>query len=306
MRVLLTGATGMVGQNILNNPSVLEHEILTPSRQELDLRDYGGIRYYLKETQPDMIIHAAGTVGGIQANVKEPVRFLVDNLDIGRNLIIAARDTGISKLLNIASSCMYPRDVINPLKEEFILMGQLEPTNEGYALAKIMATRLCQYINREDETYTYKTIVPCNLYGKWDKFDPSTSHMVPAVIRKIHEAKQNSSPVVEIWGDGTVRREFMYAGDLADFVGKALSGFDSMPEIMNVGLGEDLSILEYYQAIAEVVGYHGSFEFNLDKPVGMQRKVVDVTRQRRWGWMPKMTLFEGVSQTYEFFLNGGK
>ena len=197
---------------------------------------------------------------------------------------------------------MYPREAQNPLGEELILRGELEPTNEGYAIAKIFATRLCQYVNRETPTYKFKTLVPCNLYGRHDKFDPKHSHLIPAIIHKIHQAKINNASEVEIWGDGLARREFMYAGDLADVVMTAIGDFEALPELMNTGLGHDYSINEYYTATAEVVGWSGSFVHNLDKPVGMKQKLVDISRQRQWGWMPKKTLREGIELSYAFYL----
>lgn len=168
---------------------------------------------------------------------------------------------------------MYPRGHSEPLREEMVLQGQLEPTNEGYALAKVVTMRLCEYIARQDRSYAYKTLIPCNLYGRHDKFDPAVSHLVPAIIHKIHKAMTDGEPEVEIWGDGNARREFMYAGDLADAVMRAMVEFDALPQCMNVGLGFDYWINEYYQAAAKVMGYGGKFVHNLDRPVGMARKL---------------------------------
>ncbi len=164
---------------------------------------------------------------------------MVENIDIGRNVILASRDAGVKKVLNLSSSCMYPRNAANPLTEDLILKGELEPTNEGYALAKIFAMRLCEYIQKEDSSFQYKTLISCNLFGRFDKFDPRHSHLIPAIIHKIHLAKVNNENTVEIWGDGNARREFMYAGDLADAIFKAITSFDMLPSLMNVGLGGD-------------------------------------------------------------------
>ena len=213
-----------------------------------------------------MVIHAAGRVGGIQANIARPVDFLVTNTDLGRNVIMAAHQAGVTRLLNMASSCIYPRDAVNPLREDLILKGELEPTNEGYALAKIFALRLCQYINKQDTEVRYKTFVPCNLYGRYDNFSPEHSHLIPAIIHKIHQARLAGSETVEIWGDGTARREFMYVEDLADAVVKAIDDFDVVPEILNVGVGFDYSINEYYQAAARVVGWQGRFVHDTNTP----------------------------------------
>ena len=222
---------------------------------------------------------------------------------MGLNVILAAQQNNVKKLLNLASSCMYPRDMEIGLTEDMILKGELEPTNEGYALAKVVATRLCEYMNREDEKWQYKSAIPCNLYGKYDKFDPKHSHMVPAVIRKIYEAKKNNIDEVEIWGDGLSRREFMYAGDLADFVYYALDHFDKMPQNLNVGLGRDYTINEYYQVIAKVIGYEGTFTHDLSKPMGMKKKMIDNTQLTAFGWKPKTSLEDGIKQTLEYFKN---
>lgn len=306
MRLLVTGANGMVGRNIVQHPLAEEYEILAPSSRELDLRDYAAVTAYLDAHRPDCIVHAAGRVGGIQANIREPVAFLVDNLDMGRNVVMAARAVGVTRLINLGSSCMYPRNAPNPLTEDMILQGELEPTNEGYALAKIMTARLCQYIRRESPVLLYKTLVPCNIYGPHDKFDPSHSHMVPAVIHKIHLAVKSGANDVEVWGDGTARREFMYAGDLADCVFKAIRELESMPDIMNVGVGQDHAINDYYRVIAEIVGYRGRFVHDLSKPVGMTRKLVSTACAEAWGWRSRTALAEGIKMTYQFYLEHHK
>ena len=292
----------MVGQNLLEHPAVDEYEMLAPRSGELDLRDFDSVQAYLRKHQPDMVIHAAGKVGGIQANMREPVSFLMDNLDMGRNIVWAAHEAGIKRLINLGSSCMYPRNHGEPLREEMVLKGELEPTNEGYALAKVMTARLCEYIKREDASYQYKTLIPCNIYGRHDKFDPANSHLVPAIIHKIHQAKVNESNLVEIWGDGTARREFMYAGDLADAVMRATKNFDTLPDYMNVGLGHDYTINEYYQAAADVIGYNGQFVHDVSKPVGMMRKLVNVERQCAWGWEAQIDLRTGIKKTYDYYL----
>lgn len=249
-----------------------------------------------------MVIHAAGKVGGIHANIREPAGFLLENLDMGRNVVWAAHKAGIRRLINLGSSCMYPRNHSEPLGEEMVLKGELEPTNEGYALAKVVTARLCEYIMKEDASFHFKTLIPCNVYGRFDNFDPARSHLVPAIIRKIHLAKQNSQQVVDIWGDGKARREFMYAGDLADALVRAIKEFESLPSTMNVGLGYDYSINEYYQAAADAMGYEGEFVHDLTKPVGMARKLVSVERQKLWGWSARHVLREGIEETYRFYL----
>lgn len=301
-KILLTGAGGMVGRNILEHPSISDFEMLAPRSNELNLLDLNALQAYLKQHQPDMVIHAAGKVGGIQANMREPVSFLMENLDMGRNIVWGARQAGIKRLINLGSSCMYPRNHKEPLSEELVLQGELEPTNEGYALAKIVTARLCDYIVREDASFQYKTLIPCNLFGLYDKFDSAHSHLLPAIIHKVHLAKQTSQQTVEIWGDGNARREFMYAGDFADAVITAVNNFETLPTYMNVGVGNDFTINEYYQVVASVMGYSGNFTHNLTKSVGMARKLVSVERQLDWGWHAKSNLRIGVEKTYAFYL----
>jgi GDP-L-fucose synthase len=303
MKILLTGSNGMVGKNILAIAPSYQHEFLAPKSSELNLLDATSVRQYVKKHQPDMVIHAAGIVGGIQANMAQPVKFLVENMQMGLNILTAANDAGVARFLNLSSSCMYPRDAINPLSEDLILKGELEPTNEGYALAKVTSTRLCEYICQENSAYLYKTIIPCNLYGRFDKFDPNHSHMIPAVIRKIDEAKKNQQAEIDIWGDGAARREFMYAEDLAEFIFYALDNFAAMPQNLNVGLGADYTINEYYQAVADVVGYTGDFKHDLSKPVGMKQKLIDDAKLKEFGWGYKTSLEAGIQKTYEFYLS---
>ena len=218
MKILLTGGSGMVGRNILEHENKKLHDVIAPTSKDLNLLDSENIKTFLKTEKPDLIIHAAGKVGGIQANINNPISFLLDNLKMGTELIYSSFKIGIPYFINIASSCMYPKDAINPLNEEMILSGKLEPTNEGYALAKTISTRLCEYISNKDTRKVYRTIIPCNLYGRFDKFNPKHSHLLPAIIRKIHHAQINGEQEISIWGDGNARREFMYCKDLADFI----------------------------------------------------------------------------------------
>jgi len=302
-RILLTGGNGMVGRNILSHTLSEKWSFFSPSSAELDLTNYDETLSYIDKTKPEIIIHAAGRVGGIQENINNPVDFLVTNLDIGRNVVMAARQSGVRKLLNLGSSCMYPRNITSPLKEEMLLQGELEQTNEGYALAKIMVARLCEYINREDARFQYKTMIPCNIYGRFDKFDPKRSHLIPAIINKLQQAIDNNDKEVEIWGDGKARREFMYADDFADAIIYALENFDSMPSIINIGMGYDYTINDYYLTIAKIMNFHGTFKHNLNKPVGMQQKLVSIERQIDWGWSPKTELEKGAMEAYHYYLN---
>lgn len=301
MKIFVTGGSGMVGRNIIALSSSQEHEIIAPSSKEVNLMNFDSLSSFIKSERPDAIIHCAGLVGGIQANIKSPFDFAHVNSLLGLNIIKAALDNNVEKVLNLGSSCMYPRDAVNPLNESDILKGELEPTNEGYAIAKVLTARLCDYANVQYGA-NYKTVIPCNLYGYWDKFDPNHSHMIPAVIRKIHEAKVAGSDSVEIWGDGKTRREFMFAEDLADFCLFALSKFDALEQLTNVGLGFDYSISDYYSAIAELVGFEGEFTYDLSKPSGMKQKLVSVERLEQLGWSAKHSLTQGLEKTYQFYL----
>ena len=302
IKVLLTGGGGMVGRNLLEHPGIGELDILAPRRSELDLRNFTAVENYMQKYQPDMVIHAAGKVGGIQANLREPVSFLLDNLDMGRNIVLASYQAGVKRLINLGSSCMYPRNYLEPLCEEMVLKGELEQSNEGYALAKIVTARLCSYVSLENIHYKYKTLIPCNIYGSYDNFDPSYSHLVPAIIHKIYEAKLSGSPVVEVWGDGTARREFMHASDLADCIIESILRFDTLPDVMNVGVGVDASINEYYKTVAEIIGYSGQFNHDLTKPVGLARKLVSIKKVQAWGWYAKVFLRDGIEKTYAHYL----
>ena len=302
-KILVTGSSGMVGSNIVNHDLATKYEILSPTRSELNLLNYQKISDYLKKYKPEMIIHAAGIVGGIEANINYPVKFLSNNMKIGLNILMASKDQNIKEFINLGSSCMYPKNSKNPISEDDILKGELEPTNEGYALSKIISTKLCEYISRENDSFLYKTIIPCNLYGRYDNFDSDTSHMIPGVIKRIFEAKNKSQESVDIWGDGSTRREFMFAGDFAHFIYYAIENFIKMPNNINVGIGIDYSITDYYKIIADVIGYKGTFNYDLTKPTGMKQKLVDNKRLKEFGWTNQITLVDGIKSTYEYFIN---
>ncbi len=301
MKIFLTGGRGMVGRAIQEHPAAAAHQIVAPTSADLDLTDRAAVMAAITETAPDMVIHAAGRVGGIQANMTDPAAFLADNMDMGFNIVRAAQAARVGRLLNLGSSCMYPHDAPNPLHEDSLGKGELEPTNEGYGLAKLAVARLCDFVSR-DGGFNYKTLIPCNLYGLHDKFDPKVSHLLPAIIRKVHEAKQSGAGTVEIWGDGTARREFMFSGDLADGVWHAVARFDDLPGCMNIGLGHDHSINDYYAQAAEVIGWQGEFTHDLTRPTGMKQKLLSVDRQTAFGWSPKTSLRDGIAQTYAHFL----
>lgn len=298
-RIFVTGGSGLVGRNLTAELSTFGLEYLAPTSREVDLLDLESISGALESYRPDMVIHCAGIVGGIAANIAEPYSFCDQNTQMGLNLLRAAKNHGIENLINLGSSCMYPAQAENPLRESAILTGTLEPTNEGYALAKIITSRLCDYLSKQCGL-NYKTIIPCNLYGRYDHFDPLRSHMIPSAVLKIHKALVNKEKEVVVWGDGTTRREFMYVEDLAEFLLFAIDRFDELPSSMNVGLGLDYSVNEYYEEIARVIGYKGKFVHDVTKPTGMKQKLVDVRVQRELGWMPRTTLFQGIEKTYEY------
>ena len=300
--IYLSGGNGMVGKNILDHVDSKKYKILAPRKSDLNLLNHSDVESFITNNKPDLIIHAAGVVGGIEANISQPVKFFVENIQMGINILKASKSNKVKKIINLSSSCMYPRNSEKALREEQILTGELEPTNEGYAIAKCAITKLCEYINKEDNSLSYKSVIPCNLYGKYDNFDPSSSHMIPGVIRKMHEAKINNLKSVDIWGDGSARREFMYTADLADFIFYSIKNFEKMPQNINVGIGLDYSINEYYKTIANVIGFKGKFNNDLSKPVGMKRKLIDIKRLNKFGWSHKTSLEIGVKKTYKYFL----
>lgn len=302
MRIYVTGSTGMVGRNVVEYLNKEGYQVLTTHSIDVDLLNFENIKKYLLEARPDFIIHCAGKVGGIQANIKDAYGFCMDNMQMGLNLIRASKECEIKNFLNLSSSCSYPPSAKNPLKEESVFEAKLEPTNEGYAIAKASITKICEYLTNQFPGYSYKTIIPCNLYGKYDKFGDNNSHMIPAVIKKLHNAKINNLEEIEIWGDGTARREFMYAEDLAQMISFIVQNFASMPCIMNTGLGYDYTINEYYSKIANIVGYTGKFKHDLSKPTGMKQKLLDITKQTKFGIKSMFNLEEGIQKTYEYFI----
>lgn len=304
MKILLTGGSGMVGRNVIK--AAKKHssiEVLySPTRAEMNLFNYEETLSYIKNVKPDLIIHSAGRVGGIAANIANPVEFLYENVEIGKNVIMAAKEASVPKLLNLASSCVYPRNAQNPLTEDLILKGELEPTNEGYAIAKIVALKLCEYISKTTKL-EYKTFLPCNLFGEYDHFDPVKSHLLPSIIMKLHNAKINNLSEVEIWGTGKARREFMLTEDLADIILESAAKFNELPNIMNVGLGFDFTIDEYYKIAAEVIGYKGNFKYDLSKPEGMKQKVVSVEKMKALGLSARTDLKTGIQKAYDYYLS---
>jgi GDP-L-fucose synthase len=302
MKVLLTGGSGMVGQAIQRIAATdFQHiELIAPTHGECDLADMDAVRGMFDAQEFYGVIHAAAKVGGIQANMDDPVGFLVQNNLINNNVILSARDAGIQRMLFMASACMYPRDYKNPLKEEYLLAAPLEPTNEAYALSKIVATKLCEYLC-EQGGLSYKTLVPCNLYGIGDHFGEDRSHLIAAAIKKVWLAMQNGNSDVEIWGDGMVRREFLFTDDLAKFILQCLEQIENLPNYLNIGWGSDLTVNEYYEMVAEALGYVGVFKHDLSKPAGMMQKLLDSSKAKTYGWAPEISMQEGIRRTVESF-----
>ena len=290
----------MVGKNLINHNDAKEFRISKPSSKEINLLDKSTILNWLSRNPTDLVIHCAGLVGGIQANINNQSGFLFNNLQMGINLIDAAYKSGIRNFINLGSSCMYPKNISNEIDESMLLAGKLEETNEGYAIAKISVAKYCQFLS--DKGFNYKTIIPCNIYGKYDDFSLAGSHMIPGVIARIHKAKIKKENFVEIWGDGTARREFMYSEDLADAIWFCVKNIKQIPKFINVGIGEDFSIKDYYQAISQIVGFKGEFKFDRTKPVGMKRKLVSSKKINQLGWTPKFSLNKGISFTYNYYI----
>jgi GDP-L-fucose synthase len=299
--IFVAGHRGLVGGAVVRNLQANGYgEIITRTRAELDLISTGAVRDFFKEQRPQLVVVAAARVGGIKANNDFPVEFLLDNLKIQNNLIEAAHEFGARKLVFLGSSCIYPKFAPQPIPESALLTGPLEPTNEPYALAKIAGIKLCQAYAREHGS-NFISLMPTNMYGPGDNFDLQSSHVLPALLRKVHEAKTAGSREVTVWGSGTPRREFLHVDDLAEATRFLLEKYDS-PEIINVGCGEDVSIRELAELICDVVGCGGELVFDSTKPDGTPRKLLDIAKIKALGWSPKVPLREGIAETYKWFL----
>lgn len=299
-KIYVAGHRGLAGSAIfrkLQNQGY--NHLVTRTSQELDLRDRSSVFRFFSEQQPEYVFLAAAKVGGIIANNNYPVDFINDNIKIQTNVIEAAFETGVKKLMFLGSTCIYPKLAPQPLKEEYLLTGELEPTNEAYAIAKIVGIKLCQAYNRQYGT-DYIAAMPTNLYGPNDNFDLKSSHVLPALLRKFHDAKENGSSTVELWGTGTPRREFLHADDLADACVFLINNY-SGSEIVNIGVGDDIEIRELADKIRKLVGYEGDIVYDSSKPDGTPRKLVDVTKINGLGWKAQISLDDGLAATYEWF-----
>lgn len=300
-RIFVAGHRGLAGAAIVRRLRAEGFEnLVLRGRDELDLTDAAAVAAFFASERPEFVFDAAARVGGILANETRPAEFLLDNLKIQNNLIESSWRSGVEKFLFLASSCIYPGHAPQPMREEYLLTGPLEPTNECYAIAKIAGIKLCQAL-RKQHGFNAISLMPTNLYGPGDNYDLHGSHVLPALIRKCHEARETCSPVVEIWGTGTPRREFLHVDDLADAAVFLMQHYDS-PEIINVGVGEDISVRQLAELVGRVTGFEGRLTFDTGKPDGTPRKLLDVGRLSSLGWKAKTGLEDGVQRTYEWFL----
>lgn len=299
-RVFVAGHRGMVGSAVVRRLTTEPVALLTVDRKTLDLRDQRGVAEWMEATRPDVVVLAAAKVGGIQANDRQPADFLGENLVIQSNIIDAAATTGVRKLLFLGSSCIYPRMAPQPIREESLLSGPLEPTNQWYAIAKIAGLKLCEAYRRQSG-HDFISAMPTNLYGPGDNYDLETSHVLPALLRKAHEAKRAGAAEMTVWGTGTPRREFMHVDDLADGLVHLLKHY-SGAEHVNVGTGSDVTIAEVAELVCSVVGFKGALVFDNDKPDGTPRKLMDGSKMKELGWTAGIDLREGLEDAYAHFL----
>jgi GDP-L-fucose synthase len=299
-RIYVAGHTGLVGSALLRRLQTEGYQkLITRNFDELDLRDQRGVTSFFALEQPEFVFLAAARVGGIQANSSQPANFIYDNLMIETNVIESAYRYKVKKILFLGSSCIYPKIAPQPLQEDYLLTGSLEPTNEPYAIAKIAGIIMCQAYRRQYGC-NFIAVMPNNLYGPGDNFDPETSHVLPGMIQKFHHAKINLLPSVTLWGTGIPCREFLHVDDLARACVFLMSNYDE-PDIINIGSGEELSVKELAGMVAKIVGYSGQIVWDTSRPDGTPRKLLDVSRLYSMGWGPKIPLEEGIRETYQWF-----
>jgi GDP-L-fucose synthase len=303
-RVYVAGHHGMAGSAIVRRLASEGCELVTADRERLDLTDQSATEHWLADTRPDAVFLAAGHVGGIYANDTYPADFIVNNLAIALNVIRGSFKVGVGKLLALGSSCIYPKLAPQPMAEEALLTGPLEPTNEWYAVAKIAAIKMCEAY-RKQHAADFVSVMPTNLYGPGDNYDSERGHVPAALIRRFHEARQANAPTVTVWGTGTVRREFLCSDDLADACVFVMKHY-SASSFLNVGTGRDMTIAEFAQLVSDVVGFKGRIVFDTSKPDGAPQKLLDVSKLKALGWSAKIQLREGLAAAYADFLKGAR
>jgi GDP-L-fucose synthase len=296
---MLTGGAGMLGRSLAEawRQQRPDDELRVVTRQDVDLRDPDATRRLVAEIRPDAVVHAAARVGGIAAKLAAPLDYLRDNLLLDQSLIGAAIDLEVPELLYVGSAAVYPERCERPFVESDVLSGPLEPANEGYAMAKLAGGKLCEYASRQ-RGLAYRVVVPSNLYGEHDHFGSGGAHMIAAALTKVHRAQQSGSGTVEIWGDGTARREFTWAGDVAGWLVGQVGRLETWPALLNLGCGVDHSVTEYYEAARDAVGWTGDFVHDLDKPSGTPRRLLDSSAARALGWEPRTSLADGMATAY--------
>lgn len=301
-RIYVAGHTGLVGSSIARR---LEHtgyhNLVVRTHKELDLTDQAAVKAFFEEEKPEYVFLAASKVGGIYANDTYPADFIMENMLIECNVLKSAHAAGVKKLMLLGSSCIYPKLCPQPIKEEYLLTGELEPTNEPYALAKISGIKMCQAYNREYGT-NYISVMPASLYGVNDRFDIKNSHVIPSMIIKMHRAKQEGQPAVELWGTGTPLREFLYVDDMVDACLFLMENYRG-DEFVNIGSGHEISIRKLAETIKDVIGYEGTLVFDASKPDGTPRRVLDNAKIRALGWAPKVGMKEGIRREYAYYLS---
>ncbi|NMS89678.1 GDP-L-fucose synthase [Clostridioides difficile] len=301
-KIYVAGHKGMVGSAIIRELSRNGYKnIIIRSSKELDLRRQNEVELFLEQEKPECVILAAAKVGGIAANIKYPSEFITDNLLIQTNVISSSFNNNVKKLIFLGSSCIYPKDAPQPLIEDYLLSGKLEPTNEGYAIAKIAGLKMCEYYNRQYGV-DFISLMPCNLYGENDNFNLEDSHVMASLIRRFHEAKVNELSHVDVWGSGTQLREFLYVDDFADALVYVMENYKGH-KFLNVGTGYDITIKELSELIKQIVGYKGEIRFDTSKPDGMHRKIMDISMIKNIGWNMKTDMYEGIDKTYKWYLD---
>jgi GDP-L-fucose synthase len=300
VRLLITGGNGMLGRSIVAQARFQRpgDDIIVFTRDEVDLRDRAATRVAIEAARPDAIIHAAAKVGGIGVKLSEPTTFLLDNLLLDSSVLSAAIDLRIPELLYVGSAAVYPAEYVRPFVEADVLSGYLENANEGYAVAKIAALKVCEYASRQYGLH-YRAALPSNLYGVHDHFEPSNAHLVAAALAKVHGAKKAGDPSVSVWGDGTARREFTYSVDVAEWLVQQIGSLADWPATLNLGCGFDHSVADYYEIAKDVVGYGGFLEFDTSKPSGVPQRLIDSSAARALGWNPVTSIHEGMAAAYE-------